>query len=187
MVRLFFAFEPPAETLGRLEREVARVRDASPGWRWTARSHWHVTLAFLGEVEPAAVPGVTAAGRNASRGRVPPQLHIDVPGSFPPRGAPRVAWLGLGGDLVALQALRADLARELGAAGFVLEDSPYLPHLTLARRRRGARGGDAPLGGLRLPPAIREPFAVRELVLFRSDLEPAGPRYTVVDRAQLSV
>ena len=38
------------------------------------------------------------------------------------------------GRLAPLAALAADLAGRLGRAGFALEDRPYAPHATLARR-----------------------------------------------------
>ena len=41
----------PGEVAGELERAVAPLRAAWPGLRWTRREAWHITLAFLGEVE----------------------------------------------------------------------------------------------------------------------------------------
>jgi RNA 2',3'-cyclic 3'-phosphodiesterase len=55
--------------------------------------------------------------------------------------------------------LQAALAQGLAARGFALDERPFAPHLTLARKT-----------GARLPPARIEPIAwdVREFALVRS-------------------
>src|SRR5437773_10349846 len=50
-MRLFVAIALPAEAADELDSAVAPLRLAWPELRWTGRDAWHLTLAFLGEVE----------------------------------------------------------------------------------------------------------------------------------------
>src|SRR5215831_16203447 len=50
-MRLFVAIALPAGAAGELDSAVAPLRLAWPELRWTGRDAWHLTLAFLGEVD----------------------------------------------------------------------------------------------------------------------------------------
>ena len=54
-MRLFVALAPPPAVLDELEAAAAPLRAQRGDLRWTGRDAWHVTLAFLGEVEQAAI------------------------------------------------------------------------------------------------------------------------------------
>ena len=48
---MFVAIALPAAAAGELDSAVAPLRLAWPELRWTGRDAWHLTLAFLGEVD----------------------------------------------------------------------------------------------------------------------------------------
>ncbi|HEX5812494.1 MAG TPA: 2'-5' RNA ligase family protein, partial [Pseudonocardia sp.] len=50
-MRAFVALVPAAAVLDELAAAVAPVRAAHPDLRWTPPAQWHLTLAFLGEVD----------------------------------------------------------------------------------------------------------------------------------------
>jgi 2'-5' RNA ligase len=104
-------------------------------------------------------------------------LQLGEPGSFGPRRAPRVLWIGLDGDVAALLALQSRLAAGLNEAGFPLEDREFRPHVTLARRRPNA----PPTASAPWPPPSSElPHGViplDTLTLFQSRLSPRGATY----------
>jgi 2'-5' RNA ligase len=104
-------------------------------------------------------------------------LRLGQPGSFGPHTAPRVLWIGLGGDLAALEALQSRLAAGLKEEGFEPEARPFRPHITLARRRAAARGEPIPTW----PPTRAlngsAEFPMHRLTLFESRLSPRGPTY----------
>ena len=128
MARLFFALWPDAGARARLAPLAAGLADAASG-KPVPIEKVHLTLAFLGEVDAERI----AAAVDAARGvRLAPfAFALDRVGSF--RGA-RVAWAGCAAVPAPLAALAAGLAARLVAAGFTLEDRPYAPHATLARR-----------------------------------------------------
>jgi 2'-5' RNA ligase len=134
-VRLFVSLRPPAEARDHLARAVA-------GLRTTRAEQWHVTLAFLGEVPDAEPlrPGLAAAASSSS----PLVLRLRGGGFF---RAPGVLYAGLAGDVDGVRALAADVEAACRAVGLVLEERPFRPHLTVARRLPADPGTLAPYEG----------------------------------------
>ena len=107
--------------------------------------------------------------RAAASVAAPFDMGVGGLGLFPDRGSPRVLWLGVSLPSEA-HALQAACERLAVAAGFTAEPRPFRPHLTLARWRDRVRRPDLPdvdLGVVR----------VDRLILYRSDIHPAGPAY----------
>jgi 2'-5' RNA ligase len=131
MARLFLAVWPDAPAraaLAALASEVAR----RCGGRAVPAAKLHLTLAFLGEADPARVPS-GALAQVAARS-APFELALDRLGAFARAG---VAWAGCAGAAPALLDLQAGAESRLREAGFALEERPFAPHLTLARHVRG--------------------------------------------------
>ncbi len=127
-MRLFVAVFPPEDVLADLRRRIVAV--AGRTVRLTSVDRWHVTLAFLGDVEPQRVPDVERALDAVPPGG-PIRLRISGGGSFGRRRS-AVLWAGLDGDLDALTALHAGLRRALVAADLPHDERPFTPHLTVA-------------------------------------------------------
>lgn len=121
-MRLFLSLRPPAEVRDHLLAALDGLRTTDP-------PRWHVTLVFLGEVtDPAPLlPGLASAASAAPA----LSLHLAGGGFF---RSPGVLYATVGGDADRLAALAADLADAGRAGGVVLEDRPFRPHLTVARR-----------------------------------------------------
>jgi 2'-5' RNA ligase len=130
---LFVAVFPPGEARAHLRRHVtAAVQER--GVRLTPVDRWHVTLAFLGDVDASRLPEVEAAV--ASVGPLEPMsLRIAGGGSFGGRRRGGVLWAGLSGDLPALGRVHADLRKALVAADLPHDERPFTPHLTVAYAR----------------------------------------------------
>ena len=122
-MRTFLAVRPPAAALAHL---AARV--AGPP---TEVERWHVTLAFLGEVDDP--PALSAPLARVCAPRPPLVLRLAGSGAFG-RGGP--VWVGVDGDVTGLTALAGALADACRAHGIDVERRPYRPHLTVGRRGR---------------------------------------------------
>jgi 2'-5' RNA ligase len=92
-------------------------------------------MAFAGEATDTAV-GAAIVALRLEIAQAPFELAFGGVGTFPPRGAPRVLWLGVIGGADAVLALHAAVAGRFEAAGAPQERRPKTPHLTLARWRR---------------------------------------------------
>lgn len=169
-MRLFFALPLPERVRKELAHIQAHLKASGGPASCPDPVGLHLTLAFLGEWEEAAVPGLMAVARLATAGHPMLRLKTARLGGFPRDRAARVLWLGLDDD-PGLRALAEGLRQGLRAAGMGFHDQPFRAHLTVARFKAPqdlARFGEAP-----------EPlaFEVRELVLFQSVQTSTGSRY----------
>ena len=185
--RLFIAAELPAAPLGELATLFARLQtDALPGWRWSAPASIHLTLRFLGDTPPDRIPAAAAALRRAAAASTLFSLALANAGTFGGR-RPRVLWLGLAGELDALQALADALNRELHREGWPPPDRPLRPHITLARARRSASPPQTAAArdlAASLEPS-ETPFEIAAASLIHSTLTPAGAQYSTVESVAL--
>jgi 2'-5' RNA ligase len=147
--------------------------------RWVRPENLHVTLRFLGDIDPARVAPLAAHVRAQTEAIAPFALRLGVLAAFPPGRRPRVVVLELAPE-APLAALAAGVERGVVAAGCSPEARTFRGHLTLGRVREG--GAPPALAGLAVPPAV---FDVTESVLFESELHPSGSRYTPLERVPL--
>src|ERR1700733_6042803 len=96
-MRLFVAVTPPPAALDEMDAVVAPLRPSWPQLRWTLRPTWHLTLAFLGEVDEAAAEDLAQRLGEAAAGMTQFQLALAGGGAFPdgPSVAHHVFWAGL--------------------------------------------------------------------------------------------
>ena len=180
--RLFFGVPVPGPARAPLEAALPRLEPLLPGARLAPPGGWHLTLAFLGQVQPEMADEVVRVGEAAVAGVGPARLRLEGAGTFPESGRKaRVLWTGIGGDTEALVRLAAALSSACKAAGLRSEDRPLAPHLTLARFSTPAPVPQEALDLVAAAAAESEPWEARELACFRSTLGgPRGARYRVV-------
>lgn len=139
-MRLFVALSPPAKALDELEAAVAPLRPTRPDLRWTSPESWHVTLAFLGEVDDGVLDKLTARLERAAARHDGLLLSAGGAGAFPTAPRARVLWTRLRGDQDALRIIAASVAKAARSAGAPPPDERrrFRPHITLARSREPA-------------------------------------------------
>ena len=186
-MRLFVAVTPPADALDELEAAVAPLRSSCPELRWTGRQNWHVTLAFLGQVDDAVADKLGPALGEAVAAKPAGLVSLGPAGSFPEdRAWANVLWVGLrdqDGFLTRLSETVGKAAEDVGAPPD--RQKKYKPHLTLGRSRAAAKVGPlvARLAGFR-----GRPWLAGEIQLFQSHLRPQWPepRYQALGRWPLA-
>lgn len=174
-MRMFLAIDLPAAVRSALGDATARLRDRYAGWRWLRPDGIHLTVRFLGEVDPAGLDHHARTWERVARTLAPGRVGVGGAGVFPSRGRPRVLWVGVRDE--SGRAVLGSIAGGIESAavdlGFRAETRPFRPHLTVARAlREGAPEIPAPdaVGDL-------GPFEATEIALFRSELRPDGARY----------
>jgi 2'-5' RNA ligase len=176
-MRLFVAVSPPPEAIEHLAAAVQRVSSVAGGPRWTPAERWHITLAFLGEVPESTVRSgacgaepVGTVDKLAPVAGTPLRLSIAGAGTFPERGAPRVLWAGLAGDVAVLESLAKQARTNARRARIPLDRRPFRAHLTLGRWRPGDAADRAAARALA---DYRGPeFDITKCALMRSRLGP---------------
>jgi 2'-5' RNA ligase len=180
-VRCFVAVLLPEQVRISLAAVGAELRERTRGLSWVRSDNLHLTLRFLGGIEPATLAHVSAAVTEAAATVVPFTVRLGGVGGFPGGRAPRVLWAGVLAGGEEMGTLHAVLETALAARGIPRESRPFHPHVTLARARdpRGASGVASLLGGRLSFGEVR----VTALHLMRSELDPRGARYSVVTEA----
>jgi len=189
-VRCFVAVAIPGAVRAALGDVQASLRDRLHGARWVRPEGIHLTLRFLGEIDETMRDSLGKSLRDPVKRCGPAfALRIGGVGTFPPRGRPRVLWIGLESPvddpqaLDRLAVLQSSLERTVHAAGLAPETRPFHPHLTLARfDERGPRAEIAGseggvIAGQRLP--------VESVRLYRSTLSRSGATYDVLEEYPL--
>ena len=189
-MRLFVAVEIAPDVVAAVVELIARLQQRAKRLApkahltWVTTERIHVTVRFIGQVEPAKADAICEA--LASPLDVPPfDVTVACAGTFPAKGPPRVVWAGLRNGRDGLVSIEKEVTARLARLGFEAEDRPYNPHLTLARVREAAGLKSAALlDGISETSLGVSP--VRAITLFESRLSPKGPTYVPMQRTALS-
>jgi RNA 2',3'-cyclic 3'-phosphodiesterase len=171
-MRLFIGIPLASVVVEELASLTERLKSPSDGLRWSAPAGWHITLQFLGKTSTEQYACLVPALREVRFS--PFAVQLEAPGFFDRAGV-FFAGVGLSPRLVQLQEI---VAAATSPCGFVPEDRPYHPHITLARTKAGRPA----LAVLR--PRIGHvkhfsEFTAREFLLYESFPRPGGSRYEV--------
>jgi len=178
-VRVFAALPLPLDVAGPLDSALAPARLACPGLRWVSPAGFHVTLHFFGEVPEAGVTALQQVFDDAEL-RVPAiPVRLGRIGQFPPRGNPRVLWVGLERGEAEIRAYWSLFEKKISPLGWTPEERGFSAHITIARAGREAVGWNA---GLEMP---RTDFLMEECVLFQSILGRARAQYVPLKKITL--
>src|SRR3954469_15338911 len=177
MYRLFVAIRPPPA----IREILLGAMGGISGARWQSEDQLHLTLRFIGEVDRHLAGDVHAA---LGGGHQPPfEIALNGIGAFDRRGWPDAVWAGVSPH-EPLKRLHNKVDAALGRVGVAPDKRAFLPHITLARLKRGAGPVGTFLeevGGLTSPP-----FTIDHFALFESKLTPDGAVYTLVERYSLA-
>jgi len=187
--RAFIALDLSAEVQERLEQVTDELRQSLDGMpiRWVPSENIHLTLKFLGDVSVSNVEVLTKIIAGVAAAHQPFAISVGGMGVFPDKRRPRVIWIGVEGP-AELQSVQRNIEVETARIGYQSESRAFKPHLTIGRVSRNAGPRqvrsitnvleDTKIGFLGV-------VRIREVHLFRSDLQPSGAVYTRVFSAPL--
>jgi len=163
-----------------LRREIARLAEGLRGGTkarvsWVERGNYHVTLRFLGEIDPMLTADLERITREVASAIGPFQLTVDRVSAFPTVDRPRVIWVGGKASPEFLNLCFA-LNSRLEQLGFPRVRDEKVVHITIARvKGRVDPGLEARLRSASLPPRL---LPVERVVLMESRLSPRGAVYS---------
>ena len=165
-MRLFIAAELSENILEALAETSALLRSRVRG-RYVAPDSFHVTLAFLGEVENGRFESLANVLEDGCKGHRTFSVELGDYGSFGRRSAATL-WQGFR-DTGQLADLAQSVRQRLQDARFDFDAKPFLPHVTLMR------AANLKEGTLPIPSIARG--TIGRVALFRSHLSGTRPVY----------
>lgn len=129
-MRLFIAVNFPDRVLDQLHKIAQDLRGGCECGNFVPRENFHLTLAFLGEIQDTQTEDIKVAMERVKSTVF--SMTISGLGEFNRQGG-YIYWLGIN-KCPELNILQSSLADEVRNRGFVLEKRAFHPHLTLGRR-----------------------------------------------------
>lgn len=126
----------------------------------------HITLAFLGQVDPGRFDAIVAAARGVRARHF--VLCLDQPGYWTHN---HIAWLGTKQIPEELTTMVADLRAALAQTGIGFDPKAFTPHVTLVRNARPPKEEWPTLNPVEWP--------VNGFALISSERDESGPYYRV--------
>jgi 2'-5' RNA ligase len=185
-IRTFIAVDLPASIISLLEKVQQELKPLRLGARWVRPENIHLTIRFLGDIDPGDIDKIGGAMSEAAEQFASITLAVGGVGVFPGIKRPRVIWVGLGGQIQLLMELQRKLEDNLETIGFPKEKRPFKGHLTLGRIKAAVNPNTirqiiqeyADLGS--------QEFTAERIILYKSDLRPSGAVYTQLQRVEFS-
>lgn len=177
-MRTFVAIEISEKARRALAKAIDDLKGDLGKLAWVKPGNLHLTLKFLGEIDPNDVMAIDSALKTVAKETTPFGYEIEGLGVFPDTHKARVLWAGLRGGKKALPTLAKRVDTALADLGFKRERRPFSAHITIARIRK-------PVEAERLEAALAryegEFFGdewVESIVLLESTLARGGSIYT---------
>jgi 2'-5' RNA ligase len=188
MIRVFVAVELSSEVREKISALQQQLNTTLPPMNWVRPESIHLTLKFLGSVEPSRISQLLSVLEPIGKRQNKFSVDVQDLGVFPHVKHPRIFWVGVTGKTHALQELVLEIEAVLEPLGFPLEDKPYHPHLTLARmtRENAIVGSALVKNGILHSDHQLGTLPIDRFLLFQSDLDSFGATYTPLGSVQLS-
>lgn len=178
-IRCFVAVECGGDELSAKFIEVRRMIEAARAdLKFVEPENIHLTLKFLGEIEPSLVEQASQAVKET---RFQPfGARLEGVGVFPNLRRPRVVWAGITDGASQLAEIWKGIDDKLSELGFERERRRFSPHITLGRVRSG-RNRDRLVEEISaLSDYEFGDLHVDRIVLKKSVLTARGPIYTTL-------
>jgi 2'-5' RNA ligase len=183
MIRSFIALELPAELKTELIEVINRYRSRTgEGINWVKPENLHLTLLFIGDVQPELMPDINKAIQELLIGF--PAFRFRAMGLelFPAR-EPRMLWLKLETENDDVFKLQRRILHSIHSLGIEPDRKPLRLHVTLARLKTALNNELA--RELMQTEINKHSQTYESICLFRSVLSPSGPSYSVIEQYNL--
>ncbi len=185
-VRSFIAVFLDPATRARVAAFQERLAGTGADVKWVEPHNLHLTLKFLGDVEPTRLDEIGRALEAAASGTRQFELGIAGAGVFPNARNPRVVWLGVREGREALLDLARRVEHAMEALGFPRDEKGFSPHLTIGRVRSPRNAQALVREATAVGAAPEASVRVARVELESSTLAPQGPTYSPVRVVELA-
>ena len=133
-MRLFIAANFDSRTKSKMAAAQKKLAEYADG-RFTHPDNIHLTLIFLGQIQPQLIGDIEKAMQSVSFH--PMNITFSHVGHFTRRNRD-IWWIGINknSELIRLQ---KELVESLSLLGFSFQEQPFIPHITLARQVKASK------------------------------------------------
>lgn len=176
--RLFISLEIPEyiqEEIITLRQEIYGV--GTERIRWEREEKLHITLKFLGEIDPTLESKICSALQSVVAKYQSLHLEFSKFGLFLRHGIPSILWIGLeNNDL--LNSIQRDIDNQLSRLNIKKDKHRFKAHITILRLK--GRENMEQINNFLDYPLENLQFTSKKINLMKSQLLPTGSVYSVV-------
>lgn len=184
-MRIFIAIPIPDKCKEILAKIQQILRTHKADIRWVSIDSIHLTIKFLGEVDPVIIPKLAESLQSESIAFPSICLRLHGIGCFPNSRNPNVIWCGIEGEIEMLSHIQRQVEATCQKYGFMPERRNFHPHLTLGRVI-GKRNLKPLIDCIKIGLDLESSFRADHFNIYRSELKPQGAIYTVLSTIALN-
>jgi 2'-5' RNA ligase len=178
-MRCFLAVPLAEPALADAQRVLTMLRREIEPVRWARPETLHITVQFYADAGDDQVTTALRAANIVVAQTEPFPVTLDTLGAFPPRGSPRVLWLGSTEGSPPLVAFATRCRAALRDAGLEVDDRQFRVHCTLGRPRvRWSSALRHHWLDMVRGYCVESTFTADQLVLYESTSAEGGAIYT---------
>lgn len=185
-MRLFIAVNLSEIQKQELHQLQQRLQSYLSKVSWVSPEKMHITLKFLGEVDPKRLPEIAAAIRQTAASVAGFNFGLKGLGVFPNLSRARVIWTGMQEGRPETGDLFFRLETALAPLGFANEGRKFVPHLTLGRPAYPPSPDALSRALTREKGFAVTPKRIDKIILYRSHLSGQGTKYEPLVEEYLS-
>ncbi|HVP36891.1 MAG TPA: RNA 2',3'-cyclic phosphodiesterase [Terriglobales bacterium] len=185
-MRTFIAVELTEEFKKKIEEVQSPLKRLGADVSWVKPGNVHATLKFLGEVPEDKIEKVFEGTEKSIQGIKGFKLNLKDLDCFPNIRRPRVVWIGVEKGKEELALMARKIEQEMENIGYPKENRKFSPHLTIGRVK-SPRNIEKLAEQIKIMNFQTEEIEIKEVVVMRSQLNPAGAIYTPLKKIPLLI
>jgi RNA 2',3'-cyclic 3'-phosphodiesterase len=174
-MRLFFAIPLPDDLKQLLHQKSSMMQNKFPPGVWVKPVNYHITLSFLGDIDPHFLKKLTEMAKFVASGFTQQNLELQDMDAFPSRRNVKTLICTISKEDW-LDRLGTEMRRHLFADGIKV-DNRFQPHVTIARFRDPVKQHYHFPWDLYI---VNKSMIFERFELVESVLKPTGAQYTTV-------
>lgn len=178
-MRIFIGIKLNQPVHDQLEHFLKPFKKISTPIQWVKQENIHLTLKFIGEVSEPKVQQISDALAHLEKFEQPLNIQLTGCGKFGRNDDLNIFWIGLAAN-PALLKLYSNIEEALAKLSIPRETRPFTPHLTVGRNKKMFNFKALLKHIEELANVPIATFSTGHFQLFKSDLRPTGPIYTIL-------
>jgi RNA 2',3'-cyclic 3'-phosphodiesterase len=184
-MRIFIGIKLDDRVHEEIESFLKPFKKISSPMRWVKPANIHLTLKFIGEASEGRYTQIEGSLKDTEFDTGPVELQLSGCGKFGRGDSLDIFWIGVTPS-ASLTEIFNKIETSLTKAGIGKENRPFKPHLTVGRNKKHFNFKSF----LRLMEEnnqrVISQFTASGFQVFKSQLQPEGPIYTVLKEIPLA-